>query len=166
MRPSPLPSLTAHQWLKLLIEDSGRRLTLLGTLHQQPALLLLTLPPLPTVPALLSKLPTTLHHLQKVGKNPPYSWFLASLPHSPAFPTLKLNLIHPCTTSHIRKHTPQRLRIVTETPEIYRHHVKPWIQQGQISEERLGWAWNILDGRAEVESIIRREDSFVILPDL
>lgn len=83
-------------------------------------------------------------------------------------PDHKINLIYPCTEKHIKKYSGQGLRVVTETPEIYRNHVKPYMQR-QRDEGRLNWVFNILEGRAEQEDVMYREhgeEGFVVTPDL
>lgn len=61
--------------------------------------------------------------------------------------------------------------MVTETPEIYRQHVRPYMQ-AKREEGRLNWVFNILEGRTEQEDVIMRddghgpEDAFLMLPDL
>lgn len=86
----------------------------------------------------------------------------------------KLTLIWPADAKHIKKYSPQVTRVVTETPEIYARHVKPWIE-AQIQAGRLDWVYNILDGRSEQEDIIYRSpagtkdgegDGYLVLPDL
>lgn len=84
-------------------------------------------------------------------------------------PSLKLNLIYPCTTSHIKKYTPSRLRMVTETPAIYANHVLPYLQSLR-NAGKLNWVFNILEGRTEQEDVILRHsdptEGFLLLPDL
>lgn len=61
--------------------------------------------------------------------------------------------------------------MVTETPEIYKNYIRPYMQQKR-QEGRLNWVFNILDGRTEQEDVILRdpghgpEDGFLMLPDL
>lgn len=61
--------------------------------------------------------------------------------------------------------------MVTETAEIYRTHVRPYMQ-AKREEGRLNWVFNILEGRTEQEDVILRdeghgpEDGFLMLPDL
>ena len=85
---------------------------------------------------------------------------------------MKLNLIYPCTEQHIRKYSPQAVRIVTESPEIYKSHIQPYMRKKR-DEGRLNWVFNILEGRTEQEDVILRdngqgspEDAFLLLPDL
>jgi m7GpppX diphosphatase len=89
----------------------------------------------------------------------------------PPIPDLKLNLIWPCTEQHIKKYSSQPVRMVTETPEIYRNHVRPYMNKKR-EEGRLNWVFNILEGRTEQEDVILRDtshgpqDGFMVLPDL
>lgn len=90
---------------------------------------------------------------------------------------LKINLIWPCTDEHIRKYSTQTLRMVIETPQIYREYVRPYMER-KWAEGRLNWVYNILEGRSEQESVIARDygtdngeaenglDGFHLLPDL
>lgn len=62
--------------------------------------------------------------------------------------------------------------MVTETPEIYWRHVRPYMS-AKRDEGRLNWVFNILEGRTEQEDVILRdegngqpEDAFLMLPDL
>lgn len=61
------------------------------------------------------------------------------------------------------------MRIVTETPEIYRDHVRPYMQS-KLEEGRLNWVFNIIEGRTEQEDVLVRQDDpeegFLVLPDL
>ena len=63
--------------------------------------------------------------------------------------------------------------MVTETPDIYRDHVRPYVQRKR-EEGRLNWVWNIIEGRTEQEDVILRDhgskgedgEGFLMLPDL
>lgn len=118
--------------------------------------------------------------VRNLGANDIYHWYLASLSHPsgdggalPPPPDLKLNLIYPCTEQHIRKYSSQAVRMVTETPTIYRDHVRPYMQRKR-KEGRLNWVFNIIEGRTEQEDVILREhggsgpdeEGFLMLPDL
>lgn len=123
--------------------------------------------------------------MTNLGDNDIYRWYMASSgadgggqqPHD-----LKLNLIWPCTESHIKKYSEQVVRMVTETPEIYNDYVRPYMS-AKREEGRLNWVFNILEGRTEQEDVILRdeghrggaggagdgnnqEDAFLMLPDL
>ena len=84
-------------------------------------------------------------------------------------PSLKINLIYPCTASHIKKYTPSRLRMVTETPGIYANYTLPYLRSLRAAG-KLNWIFNILEGRAEQEDVILRHrnpaEGFLLLPDL
>ena len=63
--------------------------------------------------------------------------------------------------------------MVTETPQIYQDHVKPYIQKKR-DEGRLNWVFNILDGHSEQDDVLLRDlgqsadpdEGFLLLPDL
>lgn len=83
-------------------------------------------------------------------------------------PDFKINLIYPCTEKHVKKYSAQGLRVVTETPDIYREYVRPYMS-AQREKGALNWVYNILDGRTEQEDVMYREtgpDGFLLLPDL
>jgi len=112
-------------------------------------------------------------NIQNLGSNDIYRWYLASSSITDATPPdLKLNLIHPCTEKHIKKYSPQAVRMVTETPEIYKQHVRPYMQRMR-DEGRLNWVFNIIEGRAEQEDVLLRDagppnadEGFLLTPDL
>ena len=81
-------------------------------------------------------------------------------------PDLKLTLIFPCTEKHIKKYTPQGVRLVTESPYIYRRYIRPYMER---ERDRLAWVFNIIEGRSEQESVLYREhgdEGFLVTPDL
>ena len=89
-----------------------------------------------------------------------------------SLPDLKLNLIYPCTPQHVKKYSAQKVRMITETPQIYIQHIKPYIIR-QRDTGRLDWIFNVLEGRAEQEDVIARVDwdcpsntGFLLAPDL
>ena len=59
--------------------------------------------------------------------------------------------------------------MITETPEVYRDRVRPYMQKKR-DEGRLNWVWNIIEGRAEQEDILLRvhdpNEGFLLAPDL
>ncbi|KAL2760343.1 hypothetical protein ACRALDRAFT_2024347 [Sodiomyces alcalophilus JCM 7366] len=169
---------------KLLNQDQGgRRSSLLGSIDGTPALLILERAPFPTDTAYLGATPTSLARLRNLGANDVYFWFLARSSGLAAtttaaennddfFADLKINLIYPCTETHIKKYSKQPVRLVTETPQIYRDHVRPYMQRKR-DQGRLNWVYNIIQGRTEVEDVIFRtplgaagDEGFLLLPDL
>lgn len=125
----------------------------------------------------------SLRTIKNLGANDIYHWYLASsgtveVPSSSGdddhsrFADLKINLIWPCTDKHVRKYSKQGVRFVTETPAIYRDHVRPYMQ-AQREAGRLNWVFNIIAGAQEADDIIYRtpygqdpEGGFLLLPDL
>jgi m7GpppX diphosphatase len=104
------------------------------------------------------------------GTTPPTA---NSTPSEDTHEDLKINLIYPCTKKHLRKYARQGVRSVTETPEIYASHIRPYMQS-QREAGRLQWVWNIIEGKTEVEDVIYRtplgqsaeNEGFLLLPDL
>ncbi|KAF2855674.1 scavenger mRNA decapping enzyme [Plenodomus tracheiphilus IPT5] len=171
---------------RLLTSDqAGRRISLLGTIDSKPALLIAERAAFSTSPTILSHFSTSLRNIKNLGANDIYAWFLANsnpdatLPDAsptqppPPPPDYKINLIYPCTEKHVKKYSPQRLRLVTETPEIYNTYIRPYML-AQRSKGTLTWIYNILDGLTEQEDVIYRSppeasargEGFLLLPDL
>ncbi|KAI1737349.1 HIT-like domain-containing protein [Xylaria scruposa] len=164
---------------RILNQDgAGRRINLYGQVGSQPALLILERAPFPDAPEYLSALPSNLRSLTNLGNNDIYSWFLGSggpilqNDEKDKFADFKIDLICPCTDNHIKKHSRQGFRFVTETPEIYRDKVRPFMQANR-EEGRLNWVYNIIEGRKEVEDVIYRtplgrdgDEGFLLLPNL
>ncbi len=169
---------------RLLNQDqNGRRISLLGSINEEPALICLERAAFPIESAVVRTFLTGISNTTNLGSNDIYRWYMAS--HEPpkslsengerSPPDLKINLIHPCTDAHIKKYSPQRLRMVTETAESYARYVQPYMRQRR-EEGRLNWVFNIIEGRTEQEDVILREHSsgttgadgegFLLLPDL
>ena len=77
---------------------------------------------------------SSISQVRNLGDNDIYKWYMAnSSPPSTSDtnspPDLKINLIWPCTAQHIRKYSAQTVRMVTETPQIYRDYIRPYMQQ-------------------------------------
>ncbi|KAI4262802.1 MAG: hypothetical protein L6R35_007372, partial [Caloplaca aegaea] len=160
---------------KLLNQDQGgRRITLLGSIEDKPALLTAERAAFPSDIKTLEAFHRCLRNVKNLGTNDIYHWYLASASQGDDNPPdLKLNLIHPCTDKHIQKYSPQGVRMVTETPEIYKDRVRPYIIK-QREEGRLDWVFNLLEGRKEQKDIIYRDpgpdgakdEAFLLAPDL
>jgi m7GpppX diphosphatase len=145
-----------------------------GTIADQPALLLAERAAFDANESHLSTFSSSLSHIRNLGDNDIYRWYMA---HSGAAqdqpPDLKINLIYPCTEQHLKKYAAQAVRYVTETPDIYRDHVRPYMQ-AKRDQGRLNWVFNILDGRTEQEDVLFRsphdttpeDERYLLLPDL
>jgi m7GpppX diphosphatase len=186
--------LTRFQLEKLLNTDSGgRRIVLYGTIDDKPALLLAERGAFSTDPQYLASFSQLLTRIQNLGDNDIYRWYLANSaveasptsssdnndepsstsapPPPPPPPDLKINLIYPCTDKHLRKYSFQQSRVVTETPQIYHSHIRPYMQLCR-EQGRLTWIFNILDGHTEQENVLFRSaepdprDDYLLLPDL
>jgi m7GpppX diphosphatase len=156
-------------------DQNGRRIALLGTIDSQQGILIAERAAFATESLeVLQAFHAAIDRVKNLGDNDIYRWYLASSSSSSSFepqPDLKINLIWPCTESHVKKYSDQQLRMVTETPAIYRDHVRPYMR-AKREEGRLNWVFNILEGRTEQEDVILRdaghgpEDAFLMLPDL
>ncbi|KAG9258960.1 HIT-like domain-containing protein, partial [Emericellopsis atlantica] len=158
--------------------------SLVGTIDQEPALLVLERAPFPTSEDYLASISSSLAQLRNLGANDIYHWYMAQSGGSrdrkddEFHADLKINLICPCTDKHVKKYSKQGVRFVTETPSIYKDHVRPLMQTNR-DQGRLNWVFNILDGKTEVEDVIFRtkpwdvpgqaeddKEGFLLLPDL
>ncbi|GKZ77388.1 hypothetical protein AnigIFM56816_010687 [Aspergillus niger] len=158
-------------------DQSGRRIAILGTIDGQQGILIAERAAFATeTPEALQAFHAAITDVNNLGDNDIYRWYLASshsAPGSQQPPDLKINLIWPCTESHIKKYSEQVVRMVTETPEIYRDSIRPYMS-AKREEGRLNWVFNILEGRTEQEDVILRdkghdgneEGGFLVLPDL
>ena len=155
------------------LDQAGRRITLLGAIDSSKALLTVERAAFPNDPDVLRTFHRALASIKNLGDNDIYRWYLASSGASDGAPAdVKLNLIYPCTEAHVRKYSPQGVRMVTETADIYKNHIHPYMRKKR-DEGRLNWVFNIIEGRTEQEDVILRDDgqgsaddAFLMLPDL
>lgn len=153
-------------------DQNGRRIALLGTIDGKQGILIAERAAFATESLeALEAFHSAIARVNNLGDNDIYRWYLASSGDNAA-QDLKLNIIWPCTEQHVKKYSEQLVRMVTETPEIYRRHVRPYMG-AKRDEGRLNWVFNILEGRTEQEDVILRdegngqpEDAFLMLPDL
>lgn len=144
---------------------------MLGTIDGSQALLTAERAAFPSDLETLKAFHSAIAKIDNLGDNDIYRWYLASSGvDNGAASDLKLNLIWPCTEKHIKKYSPQTVRMVTETPEIYEQSVRPYMQKMR-DEGRLNWVFNIIEGRAEQEQVILRDgqetdEGFLLTPDL
>lgn len=157
----------------LCLDTGTKSMSLLGKIGTQDAIIVAEKTAFNTSPELLEKFqdPSNLSALTVLGQNDIYHWFLASHsePDNEKRPEIKFTLIYPATETHIRKYSKQSLRMVTETPQVYREFVKPYVESKRING-RLNWVYNILSHVSEVERIVFEDDDpdegFILLPDL
>ncbi|KAG0206167.1 hypothetical protein BGX28_002346 [Mortierella sp. GBA30] len=168
-------NLAGFTFTRVLNEDPIlKTLTLLGTLpcatetkEAQPAILLIEKTHFASqssdhdITRRISELLTT-------GSNDIYHWWNAILSAGHAQdPDLKMTVIFPATEVHIAKYSRQERKMITETAEIYKSTIQPWIESQPKS--RIQWVYNILEGHKETENVIFRDNDpktgFIILPD-
>ncbi|KAJ6028837.1 hypothetical protein N7540_004413 [Penicillium herquei] len=168
---TPEALISKFQVARLLKQDqNGRRIALLGHIDGEQGILTAERAPFATESIeVIQAFHTALRQVTNLGDNDIYRWYLASSNNDSH--DLKLNLIWPCTEQHIKKYSDQQVRMVTETADIYKNQVRPYMQ-AKREEGRLNWVFNILEGRTEQEDVIMRdaghgpEDAFLMLPDL
>lgn len=145
----------------------------MGAIDSQPAVVIAEKTAFSAEPEDLSSFSQSTH-LPKVSlmeQNDVYHWFLASQASGelPQHAETKLTLIFPATETHIRKYSFQSVRMVTETPEIYRELVQPYVESKR-GNGRLNWVYNILEKKKESDRIIIEDtdelQGFILLPDM
>ncbi|ODV89142.1 hypothetical protein CANCADRAFT_58177 [Tortispora caseinolytica NRRL Y-17796] len=80
-----------------------------------------------------------------------YSWYNCA--------DVKLNLIHPATEKHVKKYSKQNISMITETAKAYKEITRPFM--AQTREGTIGWVYNILDGKAEQDAVVYRDEEVV-----
>ncbi|EEP75891.1 conserved hypothetical protein [Uncinocarpus reesii 1704] len=156
---------------KLLNQDQNdRRISILGSIDEQPGILVVERAAFVADLDSLKAFHGALSNVVNLGANDIYRWYMASSGQNHVNPPdLKLNLIWPCTEQHILKYSAQNVRMVTETPDVYQKHVRPYMQEKR-GNGRLNWVYNIIEGRKEQEDVLYREsdpeEGFLLLPDL
>ncbi|BGP16946.1 hypothetical protein JCM10213_007391 [Rhodosporidiobolus nylandii] len=105
---------------------------------------------------------------ETVTCNDIYSTSLAWFAPGRSTADVQLSSICPATEKHIKKYSEQESRLVRETPELYEAAVRPYIDS--LKPETISWVYNILNGTAEAENVLYRDDDpengFVLTPDL
>ena len=131
------PTTSPAAAINTLADQAGRRTVMYGQINSEPAILILERAPFPTSQAYLSQTPTSLRSLKNLGANDIYFWYLAASGTPPKsspsdataeeeFADLKINLIYPCTETHVKKYSKQGVRMVVETPEVYAKEIRPY----------------------------------------
>ncbi|BGP25295.1 scavenger mRNA-decapping enzyme DcpS [Rhodotorula toruloides] len=106
--------------------------------------------------------------LETVTCNDIYSTSLAWFAPGRATADVQISSICPATEKHVKKYSTQVSRLVRETPQLYETVVKPYTDS--LSLSTISWVYNILDGAAEAENVLYRDEDpetgFVLTPDL
>ncbi|GAA6003012.1 hypothetical protein JCM10207_001944 [Rhodosporidiobolus poonsookiae] len=106
--------------------------------------------------------------VKTVTCNDIYSTSLAWFAPGREIADIQLSSICPATEKHIKKYSVQQSRLVRETPALYETVVRPYIDS--IPPATISWVYNILEGTAEAENVLFRDDDpetgFVLTPDL
>ncbi|KAF9960913.1 hypothetical protein BGZ65_011535 [Modicella reniformis] len=168
-------SLSHFVFTRVLNEDPIlKTIALLGTLPSpadstitQPAILLIEKTHFATQ-ATENDITRRISELLSTGSNDIYFWWNATLtPGQTHDPDMKLSMIFPATEAHILKYSRQQRKMITESAEIYKNSVLPWIEAQPTS--RIQWVHNILNGLKETENVFFRDDDpdigFIVLPD-
>ncbi|KAF8437910.1 scavenger mRNA decapping enzyme [Boletus edulis BED1] len=103
---------------------------------------------------------------KRIGHTDIYAWWHGWLAHKVVedMPDVMIRVIFPATEVHIRKYTKQEQIMVTETPELYRTVVTPYMDAFPAS--RTQWVRDVLDGTAEADAVLCRTPHFLIMPDM
>ncbi|KAF9353180.1 hypothetical protein BGX26_009033 [Mortierella sp. AD094] len=168
-------SLSSFVFTRVLNEDPVlKTLVVLGTLPKesdstetQDAILLIEKTHFATQSS-ESDITRRISELISTGSNDIYFWWNAVLsPGKAQDPDLKMSVIFPATEAHISKYSRQERKMITETAEIYKKVILPWIEEQPKS--RIQWVENILSGLKEKENVLFRDEDpetgFIILPD-
>lgn len=153
----------------LNFNSQSKTVTLLGTIEDDEAILMVEkLPFEVTDEAYLRQFasPDIFPEIKQLENNDVYHWNLATLAQDvEKRPGVKINLIYPASETHVQKYSQQQTRMVVETPELYQQVTWPYIET-QLGS-RIQWVQNILYHGKEAEDVVyRKEDSFVLLPDM
>ncbi|KAJ7504454.1 scavenger mRNA decapping enzyme [Mycena galericulata] len=179
-RDKPIAKLDSFVFERILLEEPEKcRLTVLGTF---PAPLLSNSEP-QNLPAIIriekTAIPVDVSNRIFPGQVRPflsqvkcmestdiYMWLAGWLSTTEKQPQgdVKVNIICPATDVHIRKYSKQNSILVSETPDIYRRIVQPYISE--FPPERTRWVTEILEGRKEQSKILFSSSDFIILPDM
>ncbi|POY75607.1 hypothetical protein BMF94_1229 [Rhodotorula taiwanensis] len=167
--------LSTFQFERVLSEDPRTLLVyILGTAEPESATVpvpcILKLEKTPYEPAEVQALTSSdaWSKIETVTANDIYSTSLAWFAAGRSAPDVQISSICPATDKHIRKYSVQVSRLVRETPAVYEQTVKPYVDS--IPASSMSWVYNILDGTAEAENVLFRDDDpetgFVLTPDL
>ncbi|KAH8548532.1 HIT-like domain-containing protein [Umbelopsis sp. PMI_123] len=102
-------------------------------------------------------------------RNDIYHWAKTNLVKDLTRPDVNIRIIYPATKAHIDKYSSRPLINIRETSQDYIHLTKPFIEEQPL--KRVQWVYNILEGKAEAERVLLRDDKdpdngFLLLPDM
>lgn len=137
--------------------EAEKSVVLLGKIRQELCILKISRLPLPTFTA-HGKLPLSVRYLH--ARNDIYSWGTGAVLEDG---NVYIECILPATATHIAKYKEGRRLVVTETPAVYEAIVKPYIEAQR--GDRLEWVRGILKRGVEAESVLFRDEHFVLLPN-
>lgn len=149
--------LSEFKYEETLSDDPTLKQTaLLGRFEGQPCVVILTrnhIPPVVSTPG--GRLPV--EHFKCLDSNDVFTWGLVEVPGG-----AKVDIINPASEYLIEKHRSKPKRVVTETPDLYKRVVKPYIATMHDSHD---WVRQILYHGAEADSVLYRDDDFVLIPN-
>ncbi|XP_022700916.1 m7GpppX diphosphatase-like [Varroa jacobsoni] len=102
---------------------------------------------------------------EEIFRNDIYSGYLLRPERS--LNEIKVTVIYPATEKHIEKYSRQELLLVTETAQLYKERVEPYLKDNCFSVQ---WVYNILEHKAEQESVLYEDFSeqvgFMLIRDM
>lgn len=110
--------------------------------------------------------------IKEIASNDIYHWGLVVLKQDiEKSPTARLNVIWPATNVHIKNYLVKNYHLVSETPDMYKRIVVPYIDEC-IAKGKLSWVNEILYEDVESERMVykdfqeeNKKDGFLILPN-
>ncbi|GAA5832611.1 hypothetical protein JCM3766R1_004264 [Sporobolomyces carnicolor] len=139
-----------------------------GSQERAPAIIKIEKTPYEPGEAVALTSPDAWSRLQMKTCNDIYATSLAWFAPGRSTADVQLTSICPATEKHILKYSIQKHRLVRETPALYESVVKPYIDS--IPSATIKWVYGILEGTAEAENVLLRDDDpkigFVLTPDL
>ncbi|GME68411.1 unnamed protein product [[Candida] boidinii] len=155
------------KFTKLLNSDSQfKNISLLGTINGKDAIITIEKSHFAFDDSEITNfINNNITDILQITNNDVYYWGLNLLKQDlDKNPSSKLNLIYPATETHLKKFNKGKIHMITETPTLYLEIVKPYIET--MKGKRIEWVRNILYKGAESESVVFRNDDFVLIPDM
>ncbi|KAK9464279.1 HIT-like domain-containing protein [Lipomyces arxii] len=160
------------KFVRVLHHDTrAKSLYLLGTIQSQDAIAIIEKTAFNVQDDLLMNnlVASSIEDIRMLDKNDVYHWYMAVMKEDlEKLPGAKVSLIWPATQTHIDKYGKQRHRMITETPEMYRSVLAPYIET--MKGDRIQWVYNILSHKVEADRIVYENtdpvNGFILLPNL